>query len=184
VLVIRDRCLKLLRLFCSDVRKSFTKLGRELGLSHTAVRKCYLKLLELGIMKPTTLVNYRAFELRLLLLTLLMSKLPEWLTSCPRILLFCTVDDGANLALVLAESWKVREVLEKRSCSITSSNWVREVRINEVRRLLPQYVYPKFLEVGSEEVCPCGQRCDQCPEYDLGCPGCPATVWYRGVLRN
>ena len=29
------------------------------------------------------------------------------------------------------------------------------------------------------EVCPCGARCDLCELYGR-CPGCPATVFYRG----
>jgi hypothetical protein len=32
---------------------------------------------------------------------------------------------------------------------------------------------------GKLEVCPCGARCDLCELYGR-CPGCPATVFYRG----
>lgn len=179
VRVLRDRCFQMLRYLAQDVRIPFTRIGKYLGLSHTAVRKCYLTLLRDNIIRPALLLHHEILSPYLILLHLRTRYLPTWLHTCPRVLYVLGLDDTELLLIVLSERRSLLRLLEERSCFLTSEEWVRDFEVREVKFLEPPHIYPKLLLQSSTlEKSPCGAVCSTCPHRGDTCPGCPVSRWY------
>jgi len=171
-----------------DGRLSLSDLGRKIGMSHVAVRRRLKKLIENKIMRVSTELNVRTFELKLSMLMMevetyeKMTELVNTYIKCPRILMILHCLGGFNLlAMIWAEDEDtLKSVLD--SCSIRTREGVRRSEVCVGELFYPEYLPIPIITSSEAEVSPCGLDCEDCKRYEEEkCLGCPATRKYKGL---
>ncbi len=100
--------------------------------------------------------------------------------DCPHTALVGAFGTRLIWALFLPESyrgWWLEPIAEDPAGTLGLQS--AEVLVTEAWEI----TYPEFrprIPAEKLEICPCGARCDLCDLYGR-CPGCPATIFYRGV---
>ncbi len=181
---------KILSILCRNGRRNLIDIGRELGISHVAVRKHLSQLEEQGILKIRGELSPEKTGLKLVLVFMeiesedYMEEITGRFRNCPRIILLAPMVGGYNLlALMVAEN---NEVLECIS-TVCTVRRMKGIRRSEVY-LIADLVKPKFLPIEvtvekNRKIAPCGRDCSSCHKYVNGkCLGCPATIHYRGGI--
>lgn len=96
--------------------------------------------------------------------------------GCPHVAFWATKGSDAYIVLALDESKRFwAEYVAEHPEETFEGVRADLVFADEVHTHLPGVRIPT--ELG--EVSPCGSDCATCPAYD-DCPGCPATVHYKG----
>ena len=192
VIVLDDTKKKILQVLSEDGRKTLTEIATKLNITHVAVKKQLMKLMESGIVKIQPLINPSALNL-LLVATLIeaedleaIQRLKEKFKNCPRMILLASLIGGYNmLALLIAEDMNVVESMNN-VCSIRTSKGIRRSEVFMVSELIiPKYVSLRLIPSSERksEITPCGLNCCICSRFnEYKCLGCPATKCYRGPL--
>jgi hypothetical protein len=96
--------------------------------------------------------------------------------GCPHVALWATKGSSAYIVLVVNENKKFWAEYISEHPRVTFGGVKADlVFTDEVYAPLPKRKLPDELL----EISPCGSNCATCTAYD-GCPGCPATVHYKG----
>jgi len=192
VIVLDDTKKKILQVLSENGRKTLTEIAAKLNITHVAVKKQLMKLVESGAIKIQPLINPSALNL-LLVVTLIeaedfeaLQRLKEKFSSCPRMILLASLVGGYNmLALLVAEDMNVVESINN-VCSIRTSKGIRRSEVFVVSELIvPKYINLRLIPSNERksEITPCGLNCCICPRFnEYRCLGCPATKCYRGPL--
>ena len=104
----------------------------------------------------------------------------EVMGKCPRVQTIFRTTDIANIQVGV---WGEDEATIK-SC-IESFRDLPNVRIVDINYLGTPILgtVPIGVELGDDEVAPCGKTCTMCNQYvDEWCPGCPVTIYYKNPL--
>ncbi|HDD25899.1 MAG TPA: AsnC family transcriptional regulator [Acidilobales archaeon] len=176
--------LRLIELLQEDGRKTLTSLGKELGISHVAVRKKLQKLMSEGISKVSALLNSKMFVYAIVITELesytYFKNIAHKLKNCPRIVLLAPLIGGMGYIAVMA--FENMDILEScmNICVVRTHKGIRRSEVLVSRELItPNYVPVKVVSKKGEAA-PCGMLCGKCPLYKEGkCYACPATKYYR-----
>jgi len=171
-----------------DGRRSFTAIGRAIGMTHTGVRKHYETLVKEGLIRVKGLLNVKASGFELLLLS---AEIPSYedlkefyriYSKCPRMLILFTTPGEYNVyGVMLAESEDVRESI-MTVCTVRKFKGLRRIELRPVLEMNPPFL-PIRLPRDLSRRAPCGADCPRCERYKRElCIGCPSTTWYKGPL--
>jgi DNA-binding Lrp family transcriptional regulator len=185
---IDKRLVSILR---EDGRTSLSDMGKELGMSHVAVKKRLDKLVGNGLVKITAGVSGEYLDAKILFMGIetedmeVAERIREKYKDCPRLLMLAPVTGRYNIfAVMIAEdTWSLESILG--TCSMRtepgvrrSENWFGNAPVS-----------PEFLQINlaptieGGTVAPCDMDCDKCNRYKIEkCVGCPTTKGYRGEL--
>lgn len=180
---------RIINLLGKDARISLTEIGRELGLSHVAIRNRLITLFENTIIKTSVLVNILKLNIEVVHLLIQTEgaestrELMERFKACPRIIQMSTVLGQFDLIVtVFAEDKRQLETI-LRTCIFRTAHGIRNNSVLSVGQLVIPPFFPINFKKTCEEETPCGLNCIDCEEYKLeNCLGCPATSTYKGVL--
>jgi DNA-binding Lrp family transcriptional regulator len=128
-----DRDVRILRVLEKNARNSFADIARDLGVSIDTITKRYRKMLEMGILKRTTiLLDPKALEVETIASLELeidyskVDSLVERIRDLPRII-FCTPSLGRKDIFAIAFLESVEE-LSRISFQLKGLEGVREVK--------------------------------------------------------
>lgn len=162
-----------------DPRRPFTEIAKEVGVSDTAVRKRFRRLVSKGVIKPALLVNPKEFDLRFAQIRVMkdVDSVAERFKNCPRVLLMARLETTGELVI-----WFTAENDETMKCGLERHF------PGAIVDLHAEVVSPKFVQIGPKpEVpknrSPCEEFCIECGFLNR-CSGCPATVHFKASSRK
>ncbi len=180
--------VKVLRKLLVDGRINLIDIAKELGISHVAVRKHYLKLLRDKVLTVKGLVNVKKLGFKLLQLKIEipdpdnLNSFMEVYSKCPRMLALYVVPGEFNVyGVMIAEDENVRESM-MTICTIRKFKGIRRIDLKPILLSSIEFTALNLPETVLDKA-PCSADCGNCTRYkEEKCIGCPATKWYRGVL--
>ena len=170
---------------------NYSKIGKELGVSHVAIKNRYENLLKKNIIKPRLLVNFTMLDFRLAVLLLELEpeglqKIKDLYSKCPRVLFsFNLMGEYNHLLLFFGEDLETVETMFN-SCMLQDLGTVRKSNILIFGKLKEDLFLPlSFSQLDQhDEISPCGANCKTCNYYiQEQCIGCPASKYYKGPLK-
>jgi len=170
---------------------NYSRIGKELGVSHVSIKNRYEKLIKRNIIKPSLLVNFSKldFKLAILLLELeteSLKKIKDIYSKCPRILFsFNLLGEYNHLLVFFAENLETIEIIFN-SCMLYNLKGVRKSNILIFGKLKEDLFLPlNFSNLDQQnENTPCGTCCKFCKSFiQEQCIGCPASKYYEGPLK-
>jgi len=170
-------------------RRSYKKIGDDIGYSLMGTKRRLLKLVEEDLIKITATenINKLGYKLALTLLEVesqtKLNSILERFKECPRAVFVFTMMSGYNLAVItVAEDQNTLESEAWEKCSWRNQPGVRRSEFYPIE----ETHYSPFLPVreelmqGEASKAPCGVICGECDRYKAGkCLGCPATKYYK-----
>jgi len=180
---------KIISVLQEDGRASLSSIGKELGLSHVAIRRRLKKLCE-RLVKVSAGLNAEYLGFRLAIVNAevetseRLRELVEVFSKCPRIVFLTTTTGAYNLMTIMVaeDADTLNAIVEV--CSARAQRGIRrsEVTIAETPAV-PEYLPIKVIAAKEDEDAPCGINCGKCVRYqEKKCLGCPATKYYRGPI--
>ncbi|MGQ9782323.1 MAG: Lrp/AsnC family transcriptional regulator [Nitrososphaeria archaeon] len=180
---------KIITLLQEDGRASLSSIGKELCLSHVAVRKRLKNLCE-RLVKVSAGLNTECLGFRLAVVNAevetpeRLRKLVEIFSRCPRIVFLTTTTGAYNLMTIMVaeDADTLNAIVEV--CSARAQKGIRrsEVIIGEAPTI-PRYLPIRIVATKEDEDAPCGMNCSKCVRYqEKKCLGCPTTKCYRGPI--
>ena len=176
----------------SEIGKiNYSKIGKELGVSHVSIKNRYEKLLKRNIIKPSLSVNFSSlnFNLAILLLELeteSLKKIKDFYSKCPRVLFsFNLMGEYNHLLLFFGEDLDTIETMIN-SCMHHNLNGVRKSNILIFGKLKEDLFLPLNISHLNQqnENSPCGTCCKFCTFFiQEQCIGCPSSKYYKGPLK-
>lgn len=180
---------KIVSILQEDGRASLSSIGKELEMSHVAIRKRLETLREKLINISAGLnAEYLGFRVAIVNAEVESSErlreLVDVFSKCPRIVFLTTTTGAYNLMTVMiAEDADTLNAIVE-ICSVRAQKGIRrsEATIGEAPAI-PKYMPIKIVATKVDEDAPCGINCGRCTRYqEKKCLGCPATKYYRGPL--
>lgn len=175
-----------------DGRATLEELAARVGFTSMGVRKRLQKLIGLGAIQVSALMNPFSFKLfpAIVLMEMesaeAMQNLLERFKDCPRVVQIFKTIGGYNLiALVIAEDHETLESISIEKCSIRSSAGIRRSEFYPIGDIYFTKFLPirEYLTHKDKHIAPCNVDCKPCTRYVNGkCVGCPATIHYKGTL--
>ncbi len=180
---------KIISILQEEGRASLSSIGKELGMSHVAVRKRLENLSE-KLVKVSAGLNAEYLSFRIAIVNAevetpeRLRELVDIFSKCPRIVFLTTTTGAYNLMTVMVaeDADTLNAIVEV--CSVRAQKGIRrsEATIGEAP-VVPKYLPIKIVATKESEVAPCGINCGKCPRYEQKkCLACPATKYYRGPL--
>ena len=176
----------------SEVGKiNYSKIGKELGVSHVSIKNRYENLLKRNIIKPSLLVNFTKlnFKLAILLLELEtagLQKMKDLYSNCPRALFsFNLIGEYNHLLVFFGENLEIIETMFN-SCMFQNLGRVRKSNMLIFGKLKNDLFLPfNFSQLDQQnKISPCGTCCKFCKDLiQEHCIGCPASKYYKGPLK-
>ena len=176
----------------SEVGKiNYSKIGKELGVSHVSIKNRYEKLLKRNIIKPSLLVNFSSlnFKLAILLLELeteSLKKIRDFYSNCPRVLFsFNLMGEYNHLLVFFGENLNTIETMFN-SCMLNNLRGVRKSNLLIFGKLKEDLFLPFNFSLLNQqnENSPCGICCRVCISFiQEQCFGCPSSKYYKGPLK-
>jgi len=172
-------------------RVNYSKIGKELNLSHVSIKNRYERLIEQETIKPAVLFNFSKFDYKLGVLLLEIDtnaeqKIKNIYENCPRLIcLFSIIGEYNYILIFFAEDLSTLETMLK-SCMLYNLEGVRKSNImllseNPENRYLP-IRWSLFQNINEDT--PCGTNCKYCKSFiQRKCLGCPVSTHYRGPLK-
>ena len=170
-----------------DWEQGATKMGRELGLSHTAIRS-RLKRLKRDLIKVNCNVNIEKLGLKLFLLCLdarVKNEVISRIRCCPKIIKYYNTYGEYNFIMLAAsENTETMESMIEHCFSFSCTD-ITKYTVIPIINSSNNYQPIQFLSDNKKDVVKCDFKTD-CPECesfkkDL-CVGCPLYTGYKGIL--
>ncbi len=182
---------ELISILRKDGRTSLSDMGKELGMSHVAVRKRLDKLVsDNKLLRIGAEVNSESLDMKLLFIALetenidITEKLINKYKDCPRLVMLAPVTGRYNLfaVMVAEDTFSLESILG--TCSIRTEDGIRRSETwfgNSP--MIPQYLPLDLSPPGEDSHSPCGQVCKDCRRFKAEkCVGCPTSEVYRGTV--
>ncbi len=173
---------KMIGILSKDGRKSLSDMGKDLGLSHVAIRSRLKKLLESKVIKIDASISsekLRFLNVILCLEVMDISKYINEFSTCSRIYEMIRTSGKYNLIVFFfAEDVNtLNSVLYK--CRFTTDPNIKNFSVN-ISSSSSIRLNPLGLKNGV-----CSTKCSSCKEYlDDKCVGCISSDVYKGVLQT
>ncbi len=178
---------KIITMVNQDWEKGITKIGRELGLSHTAVRS-RLKRLKRDIIKVNCNVDIEKLGLKLFFICLearFKSKVVDYVKNCPKIInYFDTYGEHNFIILAVAENIETMESMIEQCFSFNFTDITKYLVLPITNS---PFMFQPIKFYTSEEKknmnCKFKTICTDCELYKKDrCVGCPLKPGYKGIL--
>jgi DNA-binding Lrp family transcriptional regulator len=180
---------KIVSILQEDGRVSLSSIGKELGMSHVAVRKrlenLCKKLIKVSAGLDAEHLGFRVAIVNAEVETpVRLRQLVDRFSKCPRIVFLTTTTGVYNLMTIMVaeDADTLNAIVEV--CSARAQKGIRrsEATIGEAP-IIPKCLPIKIVATKKDEDAPCGINCGKCSRYqEKKCLGCPATKYYRGPL--
>jgi DNA-binding Lrp family transcriptional regulator len=178
---------KIITMINKDWEQGITKIGRELGLSHTAIRS-RIKRLKRDLIKVNCNVDVERLGLKLFLICLearFKSKVVDHVKNCPKIInFFDTYGEHNFIILALAENIETMESMIEQCFSFNFTD-ITKYTVVPITNSPFMYQPIKFYTKKEKEQMKCNFK-TICPDCDLykkdRCVGCPLHPGYKGIL--
>jgi DNA-binding Lrp family transcriptional regulator len=180
---------KIMSILQENGRTSLSSIGKELKMSHVAIRK-RLKNLSEELIKVSAGLNGEYLGFRVAVVNAevetpeRLRELVDIFSKCPRIIFLTTTTGAYNLmTIMIAEDADTLNAIVE-VCSARAQKGIRrsEATIGEAP-IIPKYLPIKIVAWKKDEDAPCGINCGKCLRYqEKKCLGCPETKYYRGPL--
>ena len=178
---------KIITMVNDDWEQGTTKMGRKLGLSHTAVRS-RLKRLRRDIIKVNCNVDVEKLGLKLFFICLearFKSKVVNHVKNCPKIInYFDTYGQYNFMMLAIAENTDTMESMIEQCFSFNFTD-ITKYTVIPITNSPSMYQPIKFYTEDEKK----NMKCDfktECPDCELfkknRCVGCPLHDGYEGIL--
>ena len=178
---------KIVAMVNDDWEQGITKIGRKLGLSHTAIRS-RLNRLKDGFLKVNCGINIEKVGFKMFLLCMdarLKDDVINRIKCCPKIISYFNTYGEYNLImLAIAEDTKTMESMIEHCFSF---NCTDITRYNVIPIINASSIYQpiKFLSESEkiEVKCDFKTACPNCDSFKKEmCVGCPLYEGYKGIL--
>ena len=170
-----------------DWEQGITKIGRDLGLSHTAIRS-RLRRLKRDIIKINCNVDIEKLGLKLFLICLearFKSKVVEHVKNCPKIInFFDTYGEYNFIILGVAENIETMESMIEQCFSFNFTD-ITKYTVIPITNSPFMYQPLKFYTDDEKKQMKCNFKtiCSDCILYNKDrCVGCPLHSGYKGIL--
>ena len=178
---------KIITMINNDWEQGTTKIGRELGLSHTAVRS-RLKRLKRDLIKVNCDVNIEKLGFKLFLLCLdarVKNEVVNHIKCCPKtICYFNTYGEYNFIMLAFAENTETMESMIEHCFSFNCTD-ITKYTVIPIINASSMYQPIKFLSDREKSMMKCDFKTD-CPDCESFkkdmCVGCPLHEGYKGIL--
>lgn len=170
-----------------DWEQGTTKIGRELGLSHTAIRS-RLKRLKRDLIKVNCNVDIEKLGLKLFLICLearFKRKVVNHVKNCPKIInYFDTYGEYNLILLAVAENMDTMESMIEQCFSFNFTD-ITKYTVIPLTNSPSMYQPIRFYSENDKRKMKCDFKTD-CPHCKLfkedRCVGCPLHEGYKGIL--
>ena len=183
--------LAILNSLVNEKKINYSKLGKQLGLSHVSIKNRFENLIEKKIIKHSILINFSKLDYKIGLILLevdsdALKHLLEIYQKCPRVIHYFELIGQYNLVLMFfGESEKTFQTILK-SCMLYSLKGIHKSNILIYRNPPEDLFFPfnfSFIDQENEET-PCLTTCKNCGAFKQErCFGCPASKYYNGPLK-
>jgi len=178
---------KIITMINDDWEQGNTKIGRELGLSHTAIRS-RLKRLKRDLIEVNCNVNIEKLGFKLFLLCLdarVKNEVINHIKCCPKIIsYFNTYGEYNFITLVAAENTETMESMIEH-CLLFNCTDITKYTVIPIINTSSNYQPIKLLS-GTEKSmreCDFKTNCPDCESFKRDmCVGCPLYEGYKGIL--
>jgi len=180
---------KIISILQEDGRASLSSIGKELGMTHVAVRKRLKNLCE-RLVKVSAGLNAEYLGFRIAIVNAevetpeRLRELLETFSKCPRIVFLTTTTGAYNLmTIMIAEDANTLNAITE-ACPARAQKGIRrsEATIGEAPEI-PKYLPIRIVAAKEDDDAPCGVNCGKCIKYKQEkCLACPATKYYKGPL--
>jgi len=177
--------LKILSDLSKDGRKSFVKIGKEIGISSVGVKKRVDKMVKAEIFQVRAVLNIRKFFKASALIGIdadpkTIQRLIKKFKKCPLVYNLVKLSGHHNLSLniVAPDAKRIEIFVDKQIRSDPNVRYL-EVDIGDVP-IVPEYFSLPIYEK-RKRICPCGEKCNEC-EYKAQCQCCLLSSWYKGPI--
>ncbi len=178
---------KIIRMINDDWEQGITKMGKKLGLSHTAVRS-RLKRLKRDYLKVNCNLDLEKIGLKLFMICLearMKSKVINHIENCPKIInYFDTYGQYNFIMLAVAEDTDTMESMIEQCFSFNFTD-ITKYTVIPITNSPFMHQPLKFYNNKEKE----NMKCDfntECPDCELfkknRCVGCPLYEGYKGIL--
>jgi len=183
--------LEIFKHLSTEGKLNYSKIGKELGVSHVSIKNRYEKLLESNTIKPNISINFSKFDFKLAVLLLeleaeSLKKMKDIYSKCPRVLFSFNLLGEYNYLLVFfGETLDTVETMIN-SCMFYNMKGVRKSNVVIIGKLKEDIFLPlNFTRFSQKsEYTPCGNCCKKCKSYiQEQCIGCPGSKYYNGPLK-
>ena len=178
---------QIIRLINEDWEQGITKIGRKLGLSHTAVGS-RLKRLKRDLIKVNCGVDLEKLGLKLFLICLearFKSKVIDHVKNCPKIInYFDTYGEHNFIILAVAENIETMESMIEQCFSFNFTD-ITKYTVVPISNSPFMYQPLKFYTDKEKKQMKCNFKtvCLDCELYNKDrCVGCPLYEGYKGIL--
>jgi DNA-binding Lrp family transcriptional regulator len=178
---------KIITMINEDWEQGITKIGRELGLSHTAVRS-RLKRLKRDLIKVNCNVDIGRLDLKLFLICLearFKSKVVDHVKNCPKIInFFDTYGEHNFIILAVAENIETMESMIEQCFSFNFTD-ITKYTVVPITNSPFMFQPLKFYTEKEKKQMKCNFNtiCKDCELYKKDrCVGCPLHPGYKGIL--
>jgi len=182
-----DTDKKIITMINEDWEKGVSKIGRELGLSHTAVRS-RLKRLKRDIISVNCNIDIEKLGLKLFLICLearFKSRVVDHVKNCPKIInYFDTYGDHNFVILAVAENSVTMESMIEQCFSFNFTD-ITKYSVIPITNSPFMYQPIKFYTYEEKKQMKCNFKtiCSDCSLYkEERCVGCPLHSGYKGIL--
>jgi DNA-binding Lrp family transcriptional regulator len=178
---------KIITMINEDWEQGITKIGRKLGLSHTAVRS-RLKRLKRDLIKVNCNVDTEKLGLKLFLICLearFKSRVVDHVKNCPKIInYFDTYGEHNFIIFAVAENIETMESMIEQCFSF---NFTDITKYSVLPITNSQFTHQKinFYTPQDKKKMKCNFKtiCSDCELYkEDRCVGCPLYPGYKGIL--
>jgi DNA-binding Lrp family transcriptional regulator len=178
---------KIIRMINDDWEQGTTKIGRKLGLSHTAVRS-RLNRLKRDLIKVNCTVDIEKLGLKLFLICLearFKRRVVNHVKNCPKIInYFDTYGEYNVIMLAVAENTDTMESMIEQCFSFNFTD-ITKYTVIPLTNSPFMYHLIRFYSEDEKKDMKCDFKTD-CPHCDLfkeeRCVGCPLHTGYKGIL--
>lgn len=170
---------------------NYSKIGKDLNMSHVSIKNRYEKLLKRNIIKPGILINFSKlnFKIAILLLEVELEaheKIKTIYSNCPRVLYsFQLMGEYNHLLIFFAENLETIDTIYN-SCMLYKLKGIRKSNILIFSSLSEDVFLPINFSLINQlnEDTPCGTCCKFCKAFiQKKCVGCPSSKYYEGPLK-
>ena len=184
---IDDKDKQIIKLINEDWEQGTTKIGRQLGLSHTAIRS-RLKRLKRDLIKINCNIDIDKIGAKLFLICLearFKNKVVNHVKNCPKIInYFDTFGEYNFIMLAVAENTDTMESMIEQCFSFNFTD-ITKYSVIPLTNSPSMYQPIRFYSEKENKNLKCDFKTD-CPNCEMfkndRCVGCPLHEGYKGIL--
>lgn len=176
---------KIMHMLSDNPEVSQSELSKALNISQPAVSLRIKRLEEKGVLARLVGTDIKKAHLFLARVDLSTNKVEEvlkFLEKCP-LYLNCFLTSGKHNMSCLMIGENIRSIMSCVDSRLRQNLPVENIEFDLIVSPTRPFIVPVKPKLDRGEVTPCGADCSKCGFYnDERCLGCPASVYYKGII--